>query len=122
MIVFSFSHIATGQVFSFGWNYNGQLGDGTTANKKNRAVAVDTSGVLNGKTITAIAAGDKHSLVLSCEKAFCSNEGYLFSLNFLSHTQQLDKCLVLEVTTMANLEIAPPRTDCFQLQSIHQEF
>jgi len=55
---------ATGQVFSFGWNSNGQLGDGTKI-ERNIPVAVDTSDVLNGHNITAIAAGEFHSLVLS---------------------------------------------------------
>ena len=63
-------HTATGQVFSFGYNSNGQLGDGTTT-QRNIPVAVSTSGVLNGLNITAIAGGYYHSLVLSC---MCFNE------------------------------------------------
>ncbi len=54
----------TGQVFSFGKNYYGQLGDNSNTNS-NIPVAVYSSGVLNGHVITAIAAGDYHSLVLS---------------------------------------------------------
>ena len=59
------------QVFSFGYNGNGQLGDGTNTDS-NIPVAVSTSGVLNGKTITAISAG-YHSLVLSCENVGVSD-------------------------------------------------
>jgi len=62
---FSSFDTATGQVFSFGKNEQGQLGDGTDT-KRNLPVAISTSGVLNGKTITAISAFF-HSLVLSCE-------------------------------------------------------
>ncbi len=58
-------YTATGQVFAFGNNSNGALGDGTTT-WRNTPVAVCTSGVLIGLTITAIAAGGWHSLVLSC--------------------------------------------------------
>ena len=41
------------------WGYNGsdQLGDGSTADHSSIPVAVDTSGVLAGKTLTQIAAG-----------------------------------------------------------------
>jgi len=53
-------------VYSFGYNGWGQLGDDTWI-ENNNPVTVDTSEVLNGKTITAIAAGGYHSLVLSCE-------------------------------------------------------
>jgi len=64
--VFPPPHKATGQVFGFGYNEFGQLGEGTNTNRL-LPVAVDTSGVLNGKTITDISAGAYHSLVLSCE-------------------------------------------------------
>ena len=48
--------VANGQVFAWGDNANGQLGNGTTTNS-NVPVAVSTAGVLNGLTVTAIAAG-----------------------------------------------------------------
>lgn len=55
-----------GELFSWGNNFNGQLGD---ASKSNRAqpVAVVANGALAGKTITAVAAGDSHSLALSAD-------------------------------------------------------
>ena len=55
---------ATGQVFSFGMNWDGQLGDNSNT-ASNIPVAVYSSGVLNGHIITAIAARGYHSIVLS---------------------------------------------------------
>lgn len=52
-----------GLIYAWGFNQNGQLGDGTTANSS-EPVAVTMSGVLNGKTVTAIAAGGDHNIVL----------------------------------------------------------
>jgi alpha-tubulin suppressor-like RCC1 family protein len=55
-----------GKVYGWGQNAYGQLGNGASFNTSS-PVAVDTSGVLAGKTITAIAAGERHSLALSSE-------------------------------------------------------
>ncbi|MCL2174355.1 IPT/TIG domain-containing protein, partial [Candidatus Saccharibacteria bacterium] len=78
----SFRQISTGgyhtcgiatnnQVYCWGQNDYGQLGDGTL-NNKSTPVAVNTAGVLNGKIITQIAAGDFHTCALdSTGKAYC---------------------------------------------------
>ena len=55
-----------GKVYAWGYNYFGQLGNNSTTNSL-IPVAVDTSGVLSGKTITAIAGGASHSLALDDE-------------------------------------------------------
>lgn len=55
-----------GLVYTWGNNVNGQLGDGTTL-QRTTPVAVDMSGVLNGKTVAAIATGRNHSLALSSD-------------------------------------------------------
>ena len=57
-----------GKVYTWGTSY---LGDGTS-NSSPVPVAVDTSGVLSGKTVTAIAAGGNFDLVLT-------SDGKLFS-------------------------------------------
>ncbi len=54
------------QVYAWGRNDYGQLGDTTTTNSS-RPVAVDTSGALAGKTVVAVAAGNEHSLALDSE-------------------------------------------------------
>jgi hypothetical protein len=57
---------ADGQVFAWGSNSYGQLGNNSTANSP-VPIAVDTSGVLAGKTVVAIAAGSGHSLALTSD-------------------------------------------------------
>lgn len=54
-----------GQVFAWGSNNSGQLGNGTTTANSLVPTAVSTSGLLAGKTVTAIAAGAYHSLGLT---------------------------------------------------------
>ena len=53
-----------GDLYSWGYNASGQLGDGTTTDRTT-PVAVTTSGVLSGKTITAISAASTFSAVLA---------------------------------------------------------
>ena len=54
---------ADGTVCAWGYNGTGQLGNGSTSTST-VPVAVSTTGVLAGKTVIAIAAGDAHSLAL----------------------------------------------------------
>ena len=55
--------IESGEAYCWGDNYYGDLGDGSTTNS-NVPVAVDTSGVLAGETITQIAAGGASACAL----------------------------------------------------------
>ena len=55
-----------GEVISWGYNFSGQLGDGSKSNRT-EPVTVVANGALTGKTITSIAAGDNHSLALSSD-------------------------------------------------------
>ena len=65
---------ADGSLAVWGNNYRGQLGDGTTTNRS-QPLLVNRSGVLAGKSITAIAAGAYHSLVL-CADGTLAGWGY----------------------------------------------
>ena len=55
-----------GKVYAWGYGGSGRLGDGNYANST-IPVAVTTTGVLSGKTITAISAGSGHSLALASD-------------------------------------------------------
>ncbi|MGV3661074.1 MAG: cadherin-like beta sandwich domain-containing protein, partial [Prosthecobacter sp.] len=63
-----------GTLVTWGFNWQGQLGMGTVSNTSvYEAVAVTTVGtVLEGKTVTAIAAGGAHSLVLCSDGTLAS--------------------------------------------------
>ena len=57
---------SNGTVATWGNDTYGQLGDGTN-NNSNVPVAVTASGVLNGQTVVAVAAGFNHSLALCAD-------------------------------------------------------
>ncbi len=57
---------ADGQVFAWGDNDSGQLGDGTETDRTSPAQVIMT-GALAGKTVTAIAAGQVHSFALTSD-------------------------------------------------------
>ena len=62
---------SAGAAYCWGHNSDGELGDGSTADSS-VPVAVDTSGVLAGKTLTQITAGSDHTCALdSTGAAYC---------------------------------------------------
>jgi len=65
---------ADGTLAAWGSNYNGQLGANSTTDSS-VPVLVDRSGVLAGKSVTSIAAGSSHSLVL-CSDGTLAAWGY----------------------------------------------
>jgi alpha-tubulin suppressor-like RCC1 family protein len=70
----------TGAAYCWGENGPGELGDGTTTDSF-VPVAVDTSGVLAGKTLTDIAAGGYHTCAVdSSGAAYCWGYDYLGEL------------------------------------------
>lgn len=55
--------VAGGAAYCWGYNSSGQLGNGTTTDS-NVPVAVDTSDVIDGKTVYQISAGEAFTMVL----------------------------------------------------------
>ena len=70
---------ADGTLAAWGYNSDGVLGDGTTTNR-NLPVAVDTTGVLAGKTVVAVAAGAGHSLALCSDGTVAAWGGNFYGL------------------------------------------
>jgi alpha-tubulin suppressor-like RCC1 family protein len=72
---------ADGQIFAWGDNAFGQLGNGSSESRFDKPVAVDRTGVLAGKHIVAISAGDSHSLALSSDgKLYAWGDNAFFRL------------------------------------------
>jgi alpha-tubulin suppressor-like RCC1 family protein len=62
--------VASARVYCWGGNSAGQLGNGTTTNSS-VPVAVDTSGVLAGKTVTDLATGNESACVIASGSVYC---------------------------------------------------
>ncbi|MCX6854525.1 MAG: hypothetical protein NTV80_06425 [Verrucomicrobia bacterium] len=72
---FSLALCSDGSVAAWGRNHVGQLGDGTLTDRSIPvAVRADSASALQGKIVTAIAAGENHSLALVSDG---SNGGFL---------------------------------------------
>ncbi|WP_193211378.1 cadherin-like beta sandwich domain-containing protein [Luteolibacter marinus] len=70
----SYAWCTDGSALAWGFNDDGELGDGTRASTS-IPVAVDASGALSGRRITFIAAGQYHALAL-CEDGTLVSWGY----------------------------------------------
>ena len=62
--------LADGMAYCWGLNDFGQLGNNSRT-ESTAPVAVDTSGVLAGKTITAVTAGGVHTCAVADGRAYC---------------------------------------------------
>ena len=62
--------VASGSVFCWGEGGSGQLGNSATLTSY-IPVAVTTSGVLSGKTVTSVSAGDAHTCAIASGQAYC---------------------------------------------------
>ncbi|MBM3720683.1 MAG: hypothetical protein FJW47_02135 [Actinobacteria bacterium] len=92
--------IADGQAFCWGANYSGQLGDGTTTNSS-APVAVQTSGVLSGKTITRISASDDSTCAIANNQVFCWGDNSYGQLGNTSPTRSSAPIAVVTTGALA---------------------
>ena len=91
-----------GSAYCWGRNTSGQLGDGTTTNS-NIPVALNTSGVLAGKTITSISGAYYHS----CAQA-SDNQAYCWGSNTagrLGDSTTIDSSTAVAVSNVAIAKI-----------------
>ena len=72
--------VAKTQVLTFGWNAFGQLGDSVIGDKPYPVSVLDRNNVLLGSTITTVAAGYYHSMLLS-------SDGKVFTFGWNSYGQ-----------------------------------
>jgi alpha-tubulin suppressor-like RCC1 family protein len=72
--------LADGKAYCWGYNTLGSLGNNSTAHSL-VPVAVDTSGVLSGKTVTQISAGSGHTCALADGKAYCWGSNHYAQYN-----------------------------------------
>lgn len=61
--------LAGGKVYAWGSNSIGQLGNGSSGSDYSVPIAVDTSGVLSGRTVTRIEAGSSFAVVMTTQGA-----------------------------------------------------
>jgi len=71
--------IADGEVFCWGSGWGGELGSGAYTSSSN-PVAVSTSGVLSGRTVTALSSGGGHTCAIADFQTFCWGRGQYGSL------------------------------------------
>jgi alpha-tubulin suppressor-like RCC1 family protein len=88
----SFALCADGTLATWGYNDEGELGDGSTAHSL-MPVAVDTSGVLSGKQIASLSAGQYHTLALCTDGTLVAwgynNRGQLGNDSTVSSTMPI---------------------------------
>lgn len=63
--------VANGEVYCWGYNNTGRLGDGTTTQRTTPAPVVKQDGVLAGKTVTSISAGTDHTCAVADGQVYC---------------------------------------------------
>ena len=84
--VHSLALSASGRLFAWGENFHNQIGDGLGYGVYSFPAAVVMTGALSGKTITAIAAGSRHNLVLSSSgQAFSWGDNQEMQLGYDSY-------------------------------------
>ena len=107
--------VADGKAYCWGREDVGSLGDGNETDSA-FPVAVSTSGVLSGKTVTKIAAGDDTVCVIADGKAYCWGNGEYgrlgngSELGFSSVPVEVDTSGVLSGKTITDIAVGDEHT------------
>ena len=80
--------ISNAKIYCWGNNAQGQLGTGATSSPVSKPVAVDMSGALSGKTVTAITSGYAHNCALASGAVYCWGYNTAGQLGDGSNTQR----------------------------------
>ena len=67
---------AVGKVYCWGYNKNGQLGNGVSGSGAHSNVPVEVKGDLQGKVVTAIGGSGDSSCAIAGGKIYCWGDGY----------------------------------------------
>ena len=92
--------VADGMAFCWGANGSGRLGNNSTTASR-VPVAVTTTGLLNGRTVSAISAGGSHTCAIADGKAYCWGLGSSGQLGNPSTSSQVP--VVVTTTTMTGI-------------------
>jgi alpha-tubulin suppressor-like RCC1 family protein len=92
--------VASGEAYCWGYNGNGQLGDGTTTDRKVPIKVTQTTGLLAGKTVQSITMGSNHACAIADGEAYCWGNNTYGQLGNNSTTQSL---VPVKVTQAAGL-------------------
>ncbi len=111
--------VASGEAFCWGGNGNGQIGDGTTVDKL-YPTATDTSGVLNGKTVTRIVSGDYHTCAIADEELYCWGDNAWGQLGNNSTTDVYSPIKINTPGNLANITVDDIATGYGHLCAIGQ--
>jgi alpha-tubulin suppressor-like RCC1 family protein len=104
--------VASGQVYCWGRNDHGQLGDGTTTNRS-VPVAVSSTGVLVGKKVTAVSVGDGHTCAVASEQVYCWGVNQNAEMGDGTTTERLVPVAVSNTGVLAGKSVTAVSVDYF---------
>ncbi len=88
--------IANGEAYCWGFNGNGRLGDGTTTQSSVPVKVTQAPGLLEGKTVTDIAAGGSHVCAIADGAVYCWRNGASGKLGDNGVTDRYEPVAVLQ--------------------------